>query len=462
METSRFFSPTRLPICFSHARPLIILLALALSAFLLLGCASPAPNGGNTTGPSGVNASGVNATNDTGAQLIALQAQIEDLRAQMQDAEARLSRATSLEDAPNIHVQMQALKIISANLSSLLSASCNLQAQDCSADLAPLRQLSSCADTYAKYEEADQLYLGADQSMRDCRISCSHNDAPSACLIACNPNLQSLQDACVALQPLLSSVKNACVQTLSDSFYSNLASTDAACESTARLLPYLPPAQPVNNTPIPPAPDMGPKISGEAVIDPLNGSFKTNFCRIEAKPSIIQAGKETLIEIYAYAGSGEDITYTCGDLNAPRSAGYGGLLGPTSRICSYYSAGPTTVWVALNGYVCASAPLDVDSTEVVSNKPACQIAANTQTMNRSGTSATYSAAVRLRHQSAKTGVRWGCDAETFNATLGQYWGGDDINGVLRVSCTFNDWTPSNAPGRVMVGGQDCGSLSTEN
>ncbi|VVB56583.1 Uncharacterised protein [uncultured archaeon] len=439
----------------SSVRPLAALLVLSLAFLLLLGCAGSPPPA--APAPSAANASASNASSP-GARLIQLQASIQDQRAQMADVQARLSRATGIDDRPAIHVQMQALGILSENLSSSLEESCELSGHDCGSDLRPVRQLSSCAGTYARYEGADQLYRGASQALSDCRASCAHNDTPATCLVSCNPSLKSLQDACRGLQPLLSSVRSVCSQTLSDSFYSTLSDANSACEQAAAAEPYAAPAPAANDTPAPKPADLGPLVSGRAEVDSDNGAFSTRFCRIHVTPSVIQQGQETMIDIYAYAGSGEDITYTCGDLTDPRSAGYGGLLGPTSRLCPYYDAGPTTVWVALNGYVCASAPLDVDSTQVTSVSPSCRIAANTQSMNRSGTTTTYSAAVRVRHAPSSATVRWGCDSETFNATLGQFWSGDDISGVVRVSCTFNQWSPSNAPGRVSLGNLDCGPM----
>jgi hypothetical protein len=298
-----------------------------------------------------------------------------------------------------------------------------------------------------------QTYLDDHAALQDCRQSCGNGNMAAACLFGCNPALRTLQDSCPALQDSISGVSQACGPSLDESLYTDLQLQNINCESLAIQQPY--PA-PVNTS----GSGSAPSVTGSAAADPTGGEYRSKFCSIQASPSVLLAGKETLINIYAYAGSGERITFTCGD-GEPRSAGTGGLLGPTSRVCAYKEVGPTSVWVALDGYVCASAPLDVESANVAFHPSSCRIAANSRNMAREGTTTTYWAVVLVRHQTPNALVRWGCGSQSFNAPLSMFWNSSDINGALNISCVFNEWSPSNAPGRASVGGQDCGALSAE-
>ena len=232
----------------------------------------------------------------------------------------------------------------------------------------------------------------------------------------------------------------------------------------------VPPVPPViNNTPspepvTPPAIIVIPTVSGDAVIDPTNGTFTTHSCYgVEAQPAVIQAGKESVMHFRGYAAHGEAITYTCGD--EVRSNGNGGLIDFT-RICFYPNAGHYAVWLALDGFVCASVPLQVEPADAVSPSPTCAIAANSQDEERNGTTTTYSAKVMLYNQPSGASVDWDCGPTHFNRTIGSAFDpagsgapGSLVSGALLVTCRFDTWPPP-APGSVSIGGADCGPMAS--
>ncbi len=228
-------------------------------------------------------------------------------------------------------------------------------------------------------------------------------------------------------------------------------------------VPPAPPAppEPANTTITPSAVIITPAITGNAIIDPTNGNFKTRSCSVEAKPQIITAGRESALTFRGYAASGEAITYSCGD--EVRSNGNGGLIDFT-RICAYPNAGHYAVWLALDGFVCASVPLEVEAADAVSAQPSCTIAANSQNEERNGTTTTYSAKVMLYNQPSRASVDWDCGSSHFNRTVGSVLnpsgsaaGGSPISGALLVTCRFDTWPPP-LPGSVSIDGADCGPM----
>ena len=222
----------------------------------------------------------------------------------------------------------------------------------------------------------------------------------------------------------------------------------------------IPPAPPeINNSSItPPAVIITPTVSGNAVIDRTNGTFTTKSCYgIEATPSIIAAGKESTLHFRGYAANSEAITYTCA--GEVRSNGNGGLIDFT-RICKYPDAGHYTIWIALDGYVCASTPLEVEPVNAVSVQPFCVVAANSQNEVLNGTETTYSAKVLLYNQLPRASIDWDCGQTHFNRTVGSVFGvtSSRVSGSLLVTCGFDTWPPP-SPGSVSIDGADCGSMS---
>lgn len=218
------------------------------------------------------------------------------------------------------------------------------------------------------------------------------------------------------------------------------------------------PPEPDNSTVTPPAAIITPAITGDAVIDPTNGTFTTHSCYgIEAKPAIIKAGRESALRFRGYAANSEAITYTCGQ--EVRSNGNGGLIDFT-RICRYSNAGHQTVWIALDGFVCASVPLEVEPAETVSAPSSCIIAANSQNEGRNGTTTTYSAKVMLYNQQPLSSVEWDCGERHFNRSVGSAFNStsQSISGALLVTCRFDTWPPP-PPGSVSIGGADCGPMA---
>lgn len=217
------------------------------------------------------------------------------------------------------------------------------------------------------------------------------------------------------------------------------------------------PPEPDNSSITPPAAIIIPSITGNAVIDPTNGAFTTRSCySVRADPAVIKAGKESALHFKGYAANSEAITYTCGD--EVRSNGNGGLIDFT-RICRYSNAGHYTVWIALDGYVCASTPLEVEPVYAVSAQPSCIVAANSQNEDRNGTTTTYSAKVMVYNQQPRASVDWDCGSKHFNRTVGSVFNSTSplISGALLVSCHFDTWPPP-LPGSVSIGGTDCGSM----
>ncbi len=222
----------------------------------------------------------------------------------------------------------------------------------------------------------------------------------------------------------------------------------------------------VSPPPSPPAVIITPNTTGSAVRDSTNGSFSTRSCSVSATPSIIKAGSESEIRFIGNAPNGEDITYTCGD--EVRSNGNGGHFDST-RICLYPDAGPQTVWVALDGYVCASTPLEVDPVVEVFAKPSCLISANSQGEERNGTTTTYSAKLMFYNQEPSANLSWNCGKSNFTRSIGDAYGYADstnssgspdslLSGALYVTCRFDTWPPQGEPGSIFIDDVECGSM----
>ncbi len=446
-----------LPSGSNPALPLLALIlpaALLLAAILLSGCAvTPLPGASNASSNASSSSISNPAPGTPQAEAQALKTEVEGLQASQRSLQNRLNDELRRTNYTGAQESMQAMADLSALLAPKLDELCRRQDRKCDQELFAVRRWAPCASNFSIYAGLRQAYLDAHATLQDCRQSCGSGAAAAACLYGCNPALRALQDSCPPLQESIAYVSQACGPSLDESLYTDLQLQNINCESLAIQQPY--PA-PVNAS----GRGEAPSVAGSAAIDLSGGAYSTKSCSIQVSPSVLLAGKDTLVTIYAYAGSGERITYSCGD-GEPRSAGSGGLLGPTSRVCTYNDVGPTSVWVALDGYVCASTPLDVESPNVAFHPSSCRIAANSRSMGREGTTTTYWASLLVRHQAQNALVRWGCGSQSFNVPLSMFWNGSDISGALNLSCTFNEWSPSNAPGRASVGGQDCGTLSAE-
>lgn len=433
-----------------------IIFALILSA-ILMGCASSPPSSSNNAqNASANNSSAPNLGPQTPAiaDEKALREEVASMQAEQQALQAKLNSALARGDYLQADEAMQALANFTSLLEPKLDELCRRQNRECGAELFKLKRWVPCSSNFSNYVLLRQDYLNKKELLEGCQRSCSGRDDAASCLFECNPALHSLQKACIPLRSSISQISQVCGQSLDDSFYTDLQLQSIDCQSIALRKDYPSPnsAQAANET-------SKPAISGFAAIDPNNGAYKSKNCFINASPSVIFENQEVKINIRAYAPSGEEITYTCGD-GEPRRSGYGGLMDIT-RLCRYDIAGPKTVWVAMDGYVCASVPLDVEPRSTIFYAPSCRIAANSRSKKYDGTSATYWAVVLLRHQPQNATLRWSCGQETFNVSLGQFWNESDINGALNVSCIFNEWSPFNIAGHAIVDGKDCGAISDE-
>ncbi|MDE1798444.1 MAG: hypothetical protein KGH63_03495 [Candidatus Micrarchaeota archaeon] len=217
------------------------------------------------------------------------------------------------------------------------------------------------------------------------------------------------------------------------------------------------PAQ-IQNATLPPEPPA--QITyGTAVFDPTNGQVSSKVCRISVSPTVIYAGQEATIDLYAYSASNERISYLCGD--EERTQGYGGLF-QDQRICQFNTPGVIKVYESLDGLVCASELLTVlDPNAPLDTTPSCEVLADSQSTAPVNNLTTYSAKVWFRNYPPDTVLSWDCSWKKFSARLGDVIPSNPVNGTAVISCQYN-FNPGTAQQlgflTVYAGNNYCGDL----
>ena len=429
-------------------------LMLAVLASGCLGSPAPAPSQNNTSSVDNV------------ARIAASQAELDGLNKDLLDSQARVVGDEGTKDWDGMKKEFGTMYSLMTKIQSKTGEICQLQGKDCAPRLGPLEPTIACLNrTQALFEGMGDFYSGS-LDLQDCAKRCP--DQSETCLTRCNAVLRDLKLVCTQLRTKTPDVRQACTGPDSTSMAQGIDTVEQACRDVASRVYLRSDAQ--NVTEEPPLvilPSNGsesgptvPAISGDAALDPNKGVFTTKSCSISVTPDVLLVEHETKILFRAYAGGGERITYSCGE-GEPLSNGNGGLI-DTFHLCRYQTEGPTLVWVALDGYVCASAPLDVDPRSRVSNPPSCRVVSNTQNSVTNQTTKIFSASVRFRYQPPSANLSWNCAGETFSKRLGDLLSGVSLSDTAMVSCRFRDYTDQDTPGRIYIDGVDCGSMASDN
>ena len=174
------------------------------------------------------------------------------------------------------------------------------------------------------------------------------------------------------------------------------------------------------------------KITGSASLDSDMGRVSTNRCKISAKSSAIKQGDSTGVAIYAYSPN-EEVTFLCGD--EERVQGKNGLF-QDERICYFNTLGLQSIWLALDGEICATAPVRVYNS-LTHYDEVCRVLDETAASKSSGLSKQYLASVYIANYNRNSTISWSCGGEKFERRLYTLLYGDTANGILRLSCNFS-------------------------
>jgi len=207
-----------------------------------------------------------------------------------------------------------------------------------------------------------------------------------------------------------------------------------------------------NNTQEPAPPEF--KITGSASLDSNMGRSGTNRCKISTKASAVKQGDSTGVIIYAYSPN-EEVTYLCGD--EERVQGRGGLF-QDERICYFNTLGLQSIWIALDGEICATAPVRVYN-DLTRYDNTCKVLDETAAAKKSGLSKEYSASVYIANYNRNSTITWACGDEKFSHQLSTLLYGETANGVLRLSCNFSIDSGYNERIPVYIGQKYCGDLA---
>lgn len=212
-----------------------------------------------------------------------------------------------------------------------------------------------------------------------------------------------------------------------------------------------------SSDPAAPSAPAPPAFEGWVRSDPSNGTVRGPLCSIRVEPLQPRSGDEVAVSIYANAGQGEGVTYLCGE--EPRVQGSGGIF-RDQRFCRFDTVGLREVWLALDGDVCASAPLEVlRRSAVVDTAPSCAVLNLTRSDSIEGRDRIHSARVRVRNLAPSASVRVECGDGLVETALGEAAPGLST-GYLSVGCRHLERTaPLRAPARVWVDGMDCGAYA---
>ena len=428
-----------------------LLIAVALLSFGCMGIGAPAAPVQNTT-----------SSVDLQARQAAVQVEINDLNKEMQADQDQILLDEGSKDWSKLRDDVATLSSLTYQIENKTQQLCDLKSSDCTSNLIPIQRSASCANRSSALFEGLGGFASTLVDFNACPARCA--DGSETCLNRCNAILRDLKSVCTQLRAKMPDARQACTGANLPFLNQSMDDLDQVCRDVAGLI-YLrndiqniTPGSPANITPsnLTNPETIGPLTLGTVVLDPKKGAYISKYCTISAQPDVIMVGSETKILMKAYASGGERVTFSCGE-GDPRSNGNGGLI-DTFRICRYDVQGPTTVFIALDGYVCASAPLDVDPPVEVSYTPSCRVSANTQEDTKNGTTEIYAAAIRFRHQPASANLSFNCAGETFSKRLGDLKAGALLDDTALVSCLFKDHSITDTPGRVYIDGKDCGSM----
>jgi hypothetical protein len=196
------------------------------------------------------------------------------------------------------------------------------------------------------------------------------------------------------------------------------------------------------------------QIYAGASLDPLAGRYQTKRCRINPDSSQIESGETVKLSIYAYSPSNEQLSFLCGD--SEKIQGAGGLF-QDAALCDFYGEGIIDVWMAFDGYVCASAPIWIYTPATRYNR-FCSIASNSGTDISSGLSRRFEAAVFISNYKDGDTIRWKCGEREFSSLIGEIILAEEKTGFVRLFCDF-ETDPGYVESLPVYAGEDyCGDM----
>ena len=178
--------------------------------------------------------------------------------------------------------------------------------------------------------------------------------------------------------------------------------------------------------------DVVQKIEGSAILDSNKGRFSTKRCNIELSRSQIESGDTVSVKIYAYSPSNERVSFLCGE--SEKLQGYGGLF-QDEILCDFETVGVTNVWLSLDNYICATAPLRVIDRDSRLDK-FCSVVDYTNSDESTGVSRRFEASIYLTNYDADDVITWACGDENFEARIGELILAQEKTGYVRLSCDF--------------------------
>jgi hypothetical protein len=184
-------------------------------------------------------------------------------------------------------------------------------------------------------------------------------------------------------------------------------------------------------------------------------SPSTPRCSIAlASPSILQ-GTSVGEKVTATAKSGETVTFLCGD--RAETLGTNGFF-QNDASCGFNTPGEYSVWVKINGELCASAPLHVTSTPPTAalNK-SCNLVNGS--IKRDTETMYYEALVNYSGFGANDSLHWDCGWRNYYKNLSQQTNAIGVGGAITVYCQYTDRALLPSSIKIDVGGMDCGSIN---
>ncbi len=195
------------------------------------------------------------------------------------------------------------------------------------------------------------------------------------------------------------------------------------------------------------------KIYATAIIDPLNGRYETKRCRIKLDKTAITNLQTVWVNIYSYSPSNEQTTFLCGDYE--KIQGFGSLI-QDEVACVYGGNGITNVWLALDGYVCASAPLWIYEEKLLDSPSICQTINYTQTQETINGSNVISSCVFVSGYNKSSILSLSCADQTFEFVLSDIMHEQD-SAFIKLSCITGESLNVKEP-FIYINEKYCGSL----
>lgn len=178
--------------------------------------------------------------------------------------------------------------------------------------------------------------------------------------------------------------------------------------------------------------ELAQEITADAYLDSNLGRYQTKRCWVKLRPTEIDDGATTSVEIYAYSPTNEQVTFLCGDYE--KIQGTGGLFQDVI-LCDFSGPGVTDVWLKLDGHICASAPLKIRS-PVTRFDRHCDIMSYTSLDESRGGSRHFEASVYVSNYKSDDYINWTCGSQEFSFPIGELILSAEKTGFIKINCDF--------------------------